>query len=357
MVGARTGARRRRIVRAAPAGHRGHRGVRGQDLPLRAVGPQRGPARKARCGDRHGRLGDPDRPEDRAVRRPPGRLPAHGAVRDPAPGPRLLRVGACRAAQRARSAEGGSRAGLVLPRDADSRPDQERAPHGADQGGRAGHAAGAGPRPRAAGEADPEVHHRLQAHADLEHVLPGDRPRQRRPGHRSDPAGQRSFDHHRRRHRAPHRRPDRVHRLPRHRFADVRAGSRPRGRVAVADVGARGHERAQGHDHPRFPQPVGADGPGYGSGTFVDDLHDRVPGELLHGHAQDQAPPWRRRRRGVGAGPGGVERLDPRPVAGDRVGHRLRFLVPRRARQRPGGVAQLDLEVPREDEEVRRFVV
>ena len=63
----------------------------GRGLPLRAVAPRLRPHRQAGRGDRHRRLGDPDRPRDRRAGRPPRRLPAHRAAGHPAQRPRLHR--------------------------------------------------------------------------------------------------------------------------------------------------------------------------------------------------------------------------------------------------------------------------
>ena len=58
--------------------------VQGAEVPLRALGPLRRPARQARGVDRHRRLGDPVRPLDRPRRRAALRDPAHAAVGDAA---------------------------------------------------------------------------------------------------------------------------------------------------------------------------------------------------------------------------------------------------------------------------------
>ena len=62
--------------------------LRGQDLPLGRVGPRPRPRRRARRGDRHGRLGDPVRARDPAARGHAPRLSAHPAVGHAAPRPR-----------------------------------------------------------------------------------------------------------------------------------------------------------------------------------------------------------------------------------------------------------------------------
>ena len=71
-----------RPERAAAAGHPGHRELRGRHLPLRALEPRPRPDRRARGGDRHGRLGDPVRARDPAQGREAPRVPAHRAVGD-----------------------------------------------------------------------------------------------------------------------------------------------------------------------------------------------------------------------------------------------------------------------------------
>ena len=73
--------RRDRAVES-PRGARDPRpaALRGQALSLREVGPRPRPDRRARRGDRDGRVGDPVRPADPEAGRPDARLPAHGAV-------------------------------------------------------------------------------------------------------------------------------------------------------------------------------------------------------------------------------------------------------------------------------------
>ncbi len=83
--------RRRRPLRAEAARDRGHRDLPGRGVPLRPLEPRRRPDRQAGRGDRHRRLGDPDRPGDPGEGRPPRRLPAHRAVRHPAQRPALHR--------------------------------------------------------------------------------------------------------------------------------------------------------------------------------------------------------------------------------------------------------------------------
>ena len=89
--------RRRRPVRAEAARHRRDRRLPGRGLPLRPLEPRRRPHRQAGRGDRHRRVGDPDRPRAAEGRRPPRRLPAHRAVRDPAQRPHVRRLRAARA--------------------------------------------------------------------------------------------------------------------------------------------------------------------------------------------------------------------------------------------------------------------
>ena len=77
----------------------GHRDLPGRGLPLRAVEPRRRPHRQAGRGDRHRRVGDPDRPGAAEGRRAPRRLPAHRAVGHPAQRPHVQRAssGCCSA--------------------------------------------------------------------------------------------------------------------------------------------------------------------------------------------------------------------------------------------------------------------
>ena len=70
-----------------------------------ALGPLGRPRRQAGRGDRHRRVGDPDRARGAAGRRAPRRLPAHGAVGDPAQRPPLPEARAARAAPRAGARE------------------------------------------------------------------------------------------------------------------------------------------------------------------------------------------------------------------------------------------------------------
>ncbi len=80
--------------------------LRGHHDALRALGPRRRPARQARGERRHGRVGDPVRPADRARRLPALRRPAHAAVGDAAQRAADLGLGApaLQGASRRRSA-------------------------------------------------------------------------------------------------------------------------------------------------------------------------------------------------------------------------------------------------------------
>ena len=69
--------RPRRAVRAAHPRDPRARGLRGRALALRPLEPRLRPARQARRGDRHRRLGDPVRPRDPEPGREAARRPAH----------------------------------------------------------------------------------------------------------------------------------------------------------------------------------------------------------------------------------------------------------------------------------------
>ena len=77
----------------------------GRALPLRPLGPLGRPGRQAGRGDRHRRVGDPDRPRGAAGGGPPRRLPAHRPVGDPAQRPHATRrpsAPRCAASRRSR---------------------------------------------------------------------------------------------------------------------------------------------------------------------------------------------------------------------------------------------------------------
>ncbi len=180
--------RRGRAERAVDPRAPRARALRGEDDALRPLGRELPAARKARRGRRHRRVGDPDRAEDRARGGAAHPAPAHPALGDAALGPAALGPEARGLPLRARSPAARARGDLHRPRGdgarlpapgADAaRPAHRPAPH------RAGDL-GSG----AAREADPELHPRLQAGADLERLLPCPRAPERRGGDRGDPRG------------------------------------------------------------------------------------------------------------------------------------------------------------------------
>ena len=179
------GHRLRRALRAAPPRDRGHRLLRRRDLPLRPLEPRLRPDRQARRRDRHRRLGDPDRARDRQAGRPPRRLPAHRALGDAAQRPRLHRRSSASRFRHVPFVQRAYRTGIYWGRECFvpgftvnpklAAPAKKLAL----QQHRARHH-----RPCAAGSGHAELPDRLQAHPDLQRLLPRARPARRRPRHR-----------------------------------------------------------------------------------------------------------------------------------------------------------------------------
>ncbi len=158
--------------------------------------------------------------------------------------------------------------------------------HGQPEAGRPGEAAGAGQhpeghlRPRAARGGHPGLRDRLQAHPDLQRLLPRARRRPRRPGHRRHRQDHRRRDRHRRRHRAPDRRARGRDRVLHHRAADRRAHRRPRGPQPRRGLARDRDGRLQGHHRARLPELLLDRRAEHRAGTLEHGLHDRVADRL-----------------------------------------------------------------------------
>ena len=165
--------RGRRAVRARAARHPRDRGLRRRGVPLRALGPRRRPERQAGRGHRHRRIGDPDRARRSPAGRAPRRLPAHGAVGDAPPRPRLHHAGTPRVQARPGRAARSPALAIYCGREAqvvglrqgtDRMQPLERMAR-----------AETSPRDRRPGPAPqghPGLADRLQAHADLQRLVP-----------------------------------------------------------------------------------------------------------------------------------------------------------------------------------------
>ena len=227
--------------------------VRGHDVPLGALGPRPRPARRARGGDRHRRVGDPARPRDPARRRPAARLPAHRAVgdaahraRDPVARARLLPPRPGRTAR-------GPRRRLRRPRAARAR--LHPAP-GAAQGRRAALApppARPGRRPGAARPRHARLRDRLQADPALQPLVSGAHGAERRARHRRDPGGDGRRDRDRRRDRAGGRHDHLRHRLPRRRDPGRALDPRPRRASCCPTPGPAARARTSAARSPASP--------------------------------------------------------------------------------------------------------
>ena len=162
----------------------------GRALPLRPLGPLRRPGRQAGRGDRHRRLGDPDRARGAAGGRPPRRLPAHRPVGDPAQRPHLPEGSSappCAGSRRC----AGSTAPASTGR---TRATCRRSPGSHGSAAPAEKAALANIHhgikdPALRAKVTPTLQDRLQADAALQHLLPRARRRQRRRRHRPDRPG------------------------------------------------------------------------------------------------------------------------------------------------------------------------
>ena len=342
------GDRVRRALGAQAAGDRGHRLLRRRDLPLGPLEPRLRPHRQAGGRHRHRRLGDPDRARGGQAGRAPRRLPAHRSVGDAARRPPLHGDRAVRVPPPAVRAEGlphrhllGSR--VLRPR-----------VHDQPQAGRAGEEAGAAEhrarhlRPRAAQGGHAQLPDRLQAHPDLQRLLPRPRLRPRRPGHRRHPRDHADGHRHRRRHRARGRRDRRGDRLLHDRAADRRAREGPRRSHARRLLARDRHGGVQGHHDRRLPQPVPDRRSQHRPRTLLDGVHHREPdrlhplGAAADGRARD------RHRRADAAGAGRLERRRAATDEAHRVEHRrLRELVPRLPRPQHHPVAAHHVRVPR----------
>ena len=93
----------------------------GETVPHGALEPRPRPHRPPRRGDRHRRLGDPDRPADPADRRAPRRLPAHAALGHAASRPSDHRFRAAPLPPLPGAAAGRPHGRLLQPRDAGAR--------------------------------------------------------------------------------------------------------------------------------------------------------------------------------------------------------------------------------------------
>ena len=178
----------RQPVRAAAARDRGSRHLRRRRSSTPRAGTTRStsPGQAGR-GDRHRRLGDPDRARAAAGGRPPRRLPAHRPVGDPAQRPPLPagpNGPPCGASRRSAGSTGPASTGRTRatcrcsPGSRGSALPAEKAAlanlHHGDQG------------PRAPGQGDADLPARLQADPALQHLLPRARGRERRRRHRPD---------------------------------------------------------------------------------------------------------------------------------------------------------------------------
>ena len=228
--GGRARGRDGRAHRAQASRHARDRALRGDDVPLGAVGSRPRPLRRAGRGHRHRRLVGPDRAQDPATGRRPAPVPAHAGVGDARRRPPRDRLRAPDVPARAGDAARRPRADL-RPAGVDGARDDRR-PAALDRvrADRPPAPAPAGPRPGAAREAHPELHARLQADHDVQHLLPRAQPAERGGRHRPDRRGHRARDPHRRRPRARARHDRLGDRLPRLRPPRVRG--RPRARTA-----------------------------------------------------------------------------------------------------------------------------
>ena len=155
-------------------------------LSLRALGSPRRPDGPAGRGDRHGGLRDPVHPRDRRPAGPAAGVPALGAVAPPAAGHHHPGPGARHAGGRAAGGPGGAGRHLL---GAGSQGARLRRPSPADgPAGGAGSAASEPPgrRPGPARQADPGLHHRMQAHPAVLQLLSRPATAQRGPHHRPD---------------------------------------------------------------------------------------------------------------------------------------------------------------------------
>ena len=127
----------------------------------------------------------------------------------------------------------------------------------------------------------PELPDRLQAHPDLQRLLPRARLGPRRPRHRRASPRSRRPASSRPTARAPRgRRDHRGHRLLHDRAADRRAHQGTRRTHARRRVARDRHGGVQGHHDQRLPQPVPDRRPQHRAGTLVDGVHHREPDRL-----------------------------------------------------------------------------
>ena len=186
---------RPQIPRAA-----GPRDVPGPRLPLGAVGPRLRPRGQARRVDRHRRQRHPVLPGDRAGRRAAARLPAHPGVGDPARHDAPTREAPSAAT---RGSTGGARlhrARLYWTNESRVWPIFHPAA-GARVAARWRDCTSvAQVKDRdARRRADARLHDRLQAHPDLQRLVPDVQPPERRAGDRRHPRSARARHRHRRR--------------------------------------------------------------------------------------------------------------------------------------------------------------
>ena len=288
--------------------------LRRRGLPLRAVGPRLRPDRQAGRGDRHRRLGDPDRARDRRAGR--GHLDVYQRTA-PWVIPRNDR--AYTAARAARAPRTCPALAAALPDRRSTGPAratcpaftwQPRLAAPAEKAGAGQHRAGASRDPALRAKVTPDFQIGCKRILISNTYYPALDRRQRRPGHRRrsreiTPTG----DRHRRRHRAPGRRAHRGHRLPHHRAADRRAHrtaatAAPRRRLAPSD----GMAAYKGTTVARLPQPVPDRRPQHRPRPLQHGVHDRVAGRLhpstrsrtMREHGLRRRRAARRRRSGAG---------------------------------------------------------
>ena len=168
--------RLRRAHRAEAPRHRRHRLLPGRDLPLRSLGPRLRPDRQAGRGDRHRCVRDPDRA--RAAEEV-GHLDVYqrtAPVGDPSERPRLLGIERFALPPRARTAAALPPGDLLGSRELRARLHRQPEAGGAGQElALAQHPQGHR-RSGAAQEGDAGLPDRMQAHPDLQRLLPRSRP-------------------------------------------------------------------------------------------------------------------------------------------------------------------------------------
>ncbi len=160
------------------------RHVHRQDVPLAAVGPRPRPDRPPGRRHRDRRLRDPVRPADRRAGRAPRPLPAHRTVDHPEAGPRDRRRAnaPCTSASRPASARSATSSSGVWRPAALGLAGNPKLMKGLELQARR-HLRKQVKDPVLRAQADPGLPDRLQADPPFERLLPGPRPRQRRPDH------------------------------------------------------------------------------------------------------------------------------------------------------------------------------